>query len=382
MLDNLFVETIITKVFSDNLPLTWEISHDLPAENRFWIISNGDEPRWLVPYHPKYGLNVLKQWRPYSKFSYLKWQLLLVAYQAEKLHQIPGAIPIAIASPTAKYCQYFRYKSNQNLVPTIYIGTPGITRKAVVSLVDSTTHEIASIAKFPLEKMAKATILREANTLTHLVAEKPGLSPQLLSVDEHTGTSVQTVLDGRHVRPPLSQAHIKLLSHLSRPGTSTSLQQHVHQLNQRLKKLECMAETPAQQMSDQVIKFIDDSSSLTTTWVHGDFAPWNLKWIDRQTLAAVDWEDAQPEGLPLYDLFHYQYIQSHLLKTRKHILDLTWKHPLVSLYVKHLGIDRPQYNRLALYYLTDMWIKSIERDKVADQNFFRQEISSVLQGAL
>lgn len=357
MLDNLFIEKTIRKVFSEDLLLTWDVPNNLPLENRFWVISNAGDPRWLVPHNPKYGLAVLKQWRPYSTSSYLKWQLLLVVYQAGELHRLPGVVPIGISASTAKYWGCIGYQNNQTLIPSIYIGTPGATRKAVVSLVDATTYEITSIAKFSLETMAEITILREADILTHLIAEKPGLSPHLLYVNEQRGISIQTALEGRHVSPPLSQAHIKLLSHLSQPGALISLQQHVHPLKQRLKKLKCMAENSAQHITDQAIKLMDDPTPLTATWVHGDFAPWNLKWVDRQTLAAVDWEDSQPYGLPLYDLFHYQYIQSHLLKTRKNILDLTWKHPLVSRYVKYLGIDRTQYNRLALYYLTDMWIK-------------------------
>lgn len=382
MIDNLFVEKIIRQVFSENLSLTWNTSHGLPLENRFWLISSADEPRWLVPHNPKYGLSVLKQWRPYSKSSYLKWQLLLMAYRAGELHRLPGVIPVGIAAPTAKYWECIGYQNNQNLIPTIYIGTPGVTRKAVVSLVNSTTSKIASIAKFSLGEMAEKTILREADVLTHFIAEKPGLSPHLLYVNKQTGVSVQTALDGRHVNTPLSPAHINLLSCFSRPGKIVSLQQHIHRLHQRLQKLKCMAETSAKEMGEVALKLIDDSTPLTATWIHGDFAPWNLKWVDRQKLVAVDWEDARPDGLPLYDLFHYQYIQSYLLRTRKNILDLTWKHPMVSRYLEFLGIDRPQYNRLALYYLTDMWIRSLEREKIADGNFFRQEISHILQGVL
>ncbi|WP_299414888.1 phosphotransferase [Acaryochloris sp. IP29b_bin.148] len=382
MLDNLFIEKIICQVFSEDLSLTWDNSHDLPLENRFWLISSANEPRWLVPHNPKYGLSVLQQWRPYSTASYLKWQLLLMAYRAGKLHRLPGTIPVGIAAPTAKYWKCMGYPNEQHLVPTIYIGTPGVTRKAVVSLVNSETNEIASIAKYSLGRMAEKTILREADILTHFIAEKPGLSPHLLYVNEQTGISVQTALEGRHVSKPLAQAHIDLLSSLSRPGITLSLQQHVDQLNQRLQTLKDRVEVSARQMGEAVLKQIDDPTPLTATWIHGDFAPWNLKWVDRQRLVAVDWEDARPDGLPLYDLFHYQYIQSHLLRARKNILDLTWKHPVVSRYLGFLGIDRLQYNRLALYYLTDMWIKSLERNKTADGNFFKQEISYTLQGVL
>jgi hypothetical protein len=49
----------------------------------------------------------------------------------------------------------------------------------------------------------------------------------------------------------------------------------------------------------------------TVGLVHGDFAPWNLLRTSDGWLL-LDWECAQAEGLPFYDVFHY-LIQSHAL---------------------------------------------------------------------
>ncbi|HIJ85357.1 MAG TPA: hypothetical protein HPQ00_14295, partial [Magnetococcales bacterium] len=41
---------------------------------------------------------------------------------------------------------------------------------------------------------------------------------------------------------------------------------------------------------------------------HGDFAPWNIRWEDGK-LFVIDWEESEPDGLMIGDLFYFFYCQ-------------------------------------------------------------------------
>ena len=45
-----------------------------------------------------------------------------------------------------------------------------------------------------------------------------------------------------------------------------------------------------------------------SVFVHGDFAPWNIRTTKENNLLLLDWEFSKEEGLPFYDLFYYQYM--------------------------------------------------------------------------
>ena len=53
--------------------------------------------------------------------------------------------------------------------------------------------------------------------------------------------------------------------------------------------------------------------SLPFRFCHGDFTPWNLQ-RDGQKLFIVDWECASALGAPLWDLCHFIFQTSHLVK--------------------------------------------------------------------
>lgn len=40
--------------------------------------------------------------------------------------------------------------------------------------------------------------------------------------------------------------------------------------------------------------------------MHGDFAPWNIKMTEQGDVKVLDWESADPSGMPGWDVIHYQ----------------------------------------------------------------------------
>jgi hypothetical protein len=66
---------------------------------------------------------------------------------------------------------------------------------------------------------------------------------------------------------------------------------------------------PAQQTSEflaeQVEAIADGGDGLRLVFQHGDPGPWNLLLTPGGQPAFLDWEAADPDGLPLWDLFHF-----------------------------------------------------------------------------
>ncbi|WP_019504090.1 aminoglycoside phosphotransferase family protein [Pleurocapsa sp. PCC 7319] len=369
------IELIIDRVFPKGAKLI-PSGKQVPFESRFWVIGSHKGPRWIIPQNPKYGISVLQQWRPYGTISYWKWQFLLGAYQAKQLQRLPGVTSIGIVGAKDRNWQHLGLKGLYPL-PIIYIGTPGINRKAVVSLVDSKSNLIG-IAKVPLANNATIKILHEAKTLSSLATEKPGFAPQLLYVDRAKGIAVQTSREGKLTETSLTSAHISWFACACIPDLQTSLQKQVQFLKQRLAMSDSIKPNMQANLT-QLLARLEDPTPLPSVWVHGDFAPWNLKWSSGRQLLAVDWEEAKFNGLPLQDLFHFQYIQSHLLQKKKNLLETTRKQPIVAQYLDSVGIDRSRYEKLAQFYLAESWFHCQEREDWDYAAFLAAEISHILR---
>lgn len=370
------ISKIIRKVFPANSTVVWNADEVIPEE-RFWVIGSKKGPRWIIPQNPNLSVSILQQWRPYGAFSCLKWRFLLAAYCAGQLHRLPGIVSIGVSGATANNWKHFGGTEQQRFIPIIYIGTPSLTRKAIVSLVDKASFKWVGIAKVPLESQAVDNILREAETLTRLESEKPDLAPQSLFIDREQGIAVQTPLTGKPTtNTSLTKSHLEWLSRLYISGKQTSLQEQTDKLKQRLGALNGI-DREMKTLVSKLLETLEDPTLLPCTWVHGDFTPWNIKWSDSRKLVVVDWEEARPKSLPLQDLFHYQYIQSCFLKPNKNLLDETWKKPIVIEYLQSWGIDRSRYEKLAQFYLAEECIRRLEKDDHDYAAFLVAEISQI-----
>jgi aminoglycoside phosphotransferase (APT) family kinase protein len=84
--------------------------------------------------------------------------------------------------------------------------------------------------------------------------------------------------------------------------------------------------------------------------VHGDFAPWNLKFQEDGQIAAIDWEDAQLKGFPLWDLCHFFLMQGHLFRETTPVKEMATS-PLVQNYIQRMGLDHNAFIALLLVYI-------------------------------
>ncbi|MBF0107846.1 MAG: phosphotransferase [Magnetococcales bacterium] len=55
-----------------------------------------------------------------------------------------------------------------------------------------------------------------------------------------------------------------------------------------------------------LLQEVRDGIEVPCCFVHGDFAPWNLRF-DHGIMFVIDWEESEPDGLATTDLFHFFY---------------------------------------------------------------------------
>lgn len=359
-MDSELIEKIIGKVLPSGSPLAWN-ANEVPPGDRFWIIPGRDGPRWIVPQNPRYGRSVLSQWRPYDLSSRIKWVAFMAAYRTGRLGMVPGVVPVGVARASDSNRGHLGWTNERGPVPVIYVGTPGPTRKAVAHLVDVATCRTAGVAKIPLGARAAENILHEADILGLLEEEKPGIAPRLRYVDRAACISVQDSITGRSSFRGLTQAHIDWLRDLRIPGTETSLREQSEYLMKRLVHLEGLPEA-TRCLLENVLEQLDDPTPLPAVWVHGDFAPWNLRWVEQGKLAAVDWEEAMPVSLPGVDLIYFYVIQDFLFcdnapdKAWHQLQGFVDSH-LVRSYIERFWYVEKLLTSLVLFTLADMLIR-------------------------
>ncbi|MBW1975516.1 MAG: aminoglycoside phosphotransferase family protein [Deltaproteobacteria bacterium] len=359
-MDSELIADIISKVFPARSPLVWE-ADEVPPEDRFWIIPGKEGPRWIVPQNPRYGWPVLRQWRPYDLTSRVKWAALMAAYRTGQLGMVPGVVAVGVSGASDRNWGYLSWISERRPVPLIYVGTPGPTRKTVAHLVDKATCRTVGVVKIPLGVRAAENILHEAEMLQRLDKEKPGMAPRLQYVDRVTGISVQDSITGRLTSRRLTQAHLNWLRRLQAPGTETSLKKQSESLMEQLTHIERLEEA-TRRLLENLLDQLDDPTPLPAAWVHGDFAPWNLKWVEEEKLVAVDWEEARPSGLPTTDLIYFHVIQDFLFCDE--LPDKAWQplqgivnSHLVRAYLGSLRVTDSLANSLVLFALVELLIR-------------------------
>ena len=303
---------IVRKAFPPGTNLTWH-AEDVRPESRFFVIPDHCGPRWIVPHDWTVAKSFLGSWRPYTASSRLKWQTLLIAYRQGQLGRFAKIKSLGIDIDNGADWQHLGCSLPDSRFPVIYVGTPQVARKAVVGLADC-NGTVSSVTKIALTDEACRSILHEADMLKRLESEKPGLAPKSIFVNEATGVAAQKAISGRATGRKLLPAHIAALLALSVPLETITLRDSAETLAAQIDLPSFDGEVRS--VIGRVLEEIDDNEPLPATWVHGDFAPWNIKKVPNGQFRAVDWENASPRGLPLFDLVYYRSIQSFLFKER------------------------------------------------------------------
>ena len=320
----------------------------------FYVLYANGRARWLLPAGQRNLDSVLAGWSPYRWDSRLKWRVVRAASRIGCLSLLPGIATSSVDGLDSVDWESVGWNSDISPVTAVYLGTPGPARKAVIHLVDSSSGVCQVIVKIPINDGARAAILREAEALSILATERCTFAPRLLSVDRHRGISAQTVLPGAAGSRRLLPEYLQLLRALRISGETTSIAEQSANLQEQLL---CSVHSDRTRATiTTALSELCDANPLPAFWVHGDFAPWNIKQRPDTPPALLDWEDARRGGLPLQDAFHFLHIQDYLFGKHptSHAGDL--KH-----FSGELGLSDAQCRQLEIAYLLHSYLRRLNQ---------------------
>ncbi len=337
------LQRVFTCQFNDNYGFTIEGSN-----SEFFIIPGNGAPRWIIPNNPKLCSALLGQWHPYGAASKLKWALIRLLYSVKCLTYI-SRVESLIAN---SIWVHINEDKKESAIPLIYIGTPGPQQKAVVTLIDVNNGSPISILKIPLGHGSSKSILREGRLLTLL--EEFGVKgvPKLVNSNDLAGQTVQTAVAGKLISRKLKPDLIYWLADLPRSGKMTSCRDQQQRLSRCMGAISERMPTKKIKLLESALAVLNDESEFPCVFVHGDFAPWNIK-RNKAQIQVFDWEDGCVDGLPLWDMCHFNFIQSHLFNDPRIVSDFL-SGSLVLLYLDKFLITNEFAQKLTLLYMLSM----------------------------
>jgi len=311
---NNIIQELVNKGFPNNTELVDDVTA-VPPEERFWIIPGNNGPRWLVPQCASYNALIFQHWKPYDLVSRIKWEVLHSATFFGQLDLLPGISSVGIAGSARQTWEHLGWKEDCKPVPITYIGTPGPTQKAVISLFDAHTKKLISIAKIPLGSRALINILREYDVLCNLEVERQAVAPHPFFVDREHGLSVQEAIVGKRLGKKFTSKHLDYLNMLKIPGEVSTIYHEAEKLVTRFENLNSK--------NNNLIKYIDklsyslkDVTEIPVSKAHGDFKPWNIMQNDKGKMIAIDWEFSESKQVLGLDVIHY-FFEKNLHKQSK-----------------------------------------------------------------
>lgn len=300
---NNIIQELVNNGFPNNAELVDDIT-DVPPEERFWIVPGKSGPRWLIPQDARYNTLIFQHWRPYDLVSKAKWQVLYSAAFLGQLNLLPGLTSVGIAGSARQTWEHLGWNEDCNPVPITYIGTPGPTQKAVISLFDAQSKKLISVAKIPLGSRALSNILHEYDVLCNLDAEKQAIAPRPLFVDKERGLAVQEAIVGKRLEKKITNKHLDYLNMLKIPEEVTTIYYEAEKLVTRFKKLNNTNNNLIQYI-DKLSHNLKDVTEIPVSRAHGDFKPWNIMQNNKGKMIAIDWEFAESKQVLGLDIIHY-----------------------------------------------------------------------------
>jgi hypothetical protein len=306
-------------------------------------------PRWLLPERSQLALTILREWRPYGAWARLLWLAAPMAARMGALTLMPGATKSQLPSnASAQFLRRIGREFDASL-PVILVGNTVATRKLLVFLEDR-TQRTRMLVKVPLMPLARVSILNEARALRQLNGRFR--APQLLYVDEDAAIATQEYLAGKLGSRRLKPDYVRLLLDLVDTSRRTSLRAYCGQLAERLRA--CPGYEGNAARLDAALLLLDQGEAISLALIHGDFVPWNIRELPDGSCTLIDWELARENGLPLYDLCHFYYMQSLLFAPDELFYLALLKEGAWRAYCTQLGIPDSLLAPLAAAFLLEI----------------------------
>ncbi len=239
-------------------------------------------------------------------------------------------------------------------------------------LVNPASGECEAVLKVPLRAAARESIVHESDVLAVMEDEFFTTAPSLLFSDRPRGIATQKFLPGTSGSRRFLSEYQDLLRALLLPDEHTTLAGQAiswqsHPLWETLDKpcLTALATALAEQ---------SETTLLPACWVHGDFAPWNIRQAVRVAPRLIDWETGQRAALPLQDAFHFLHMQQFLFRRRPALFTAA-----VEALAKSVGISASLSRRLEIAYLARSYFSCLSWEEPQRADFLIKTLSIALR---
>jgi hypothetical protein len=183
-------------------------------------------------------------------------------------------------------------------------------------------------AKFARVEMAETALDREAEFLRQLEDERPSLTgaPWVRARGERAGQRVvvQDAMAGRLLSAGLSEPDFAelapkmtrwLLTLAGEPQAQPASAWSQRLLLDPLDRLERdLGDRLPAGFGERARRALGELGELPLTWEHRDLGPWNIVLCKDGSPGVIDWEDAEPLGLPGLDLIYFLATSSLLIE--------------------------------------------------------------------
>ncbi|MBX2860464.1 MAG: aminoglycoside phosphotransferase family protein [Vampirovibrio sp.] len=383
-MDSELKHLLLEQVFPIGTSFSFHPAESNKKGQKFWVVPGSQGlPRWIIPQDAELGFSVLKHWLPFDPVSKMKWQCMITGYRLGLLPffaKMPGVKleSFWVSMPENTRWDHLGWQQCEKSlpVPVIYVGTPSTYTKLVVMLIDSDSKKPQMTIKVPWGKHAASRILYEATILKKLGQETPGIAPKFLWQDDARSVSSQEYLAGYPTQPDLTENHVQWLIRLLQESRTASVSEKGILLKKKLDGLAEKMSSALVQTLQETLQRLQDKTPLPLVWRHGDYTAWNIFRSSGGQFVVIDWENAEPDALPLYDIFHFKFAQDRVFQPNlqnrgKACLDWVKTNPEVRSYLIALNMIKPceegesLINELFLYYLIDYLLLSVE-DEIDD----------------
>jgi hypothetical protein len=306
-------------------------------------------PRWLIPEKSRASISVLDAWRPYRISAQAKWLAMRLAARAGALRHLPSITRIAVSRAKVLQWQQRCGIQSQSAEMVVLVGNPSPDSKLITFLLND-AGQIAAVLKVGVTAGGGRSILYEAEVLDRL---KPYCwAPDLLSIHPDLHAATQEYVYGAMPCRTFHPEYLDLLCRLPR-YSDICLSAVAKEMSQRLSPYRCYLDKLAPRVLDKSLSYLDRDVTVPTLLVHGDFAPWNLRCNPIRGYVLVDWEWAKMDGLPAYDLLHFQFTDYRLFGGKNGCYHSIRSNPIHADYFSRMDLDISLLPYLSVAYLLD-----------------------------
>jgi hypothetical protein len=282
---------------------------------RFQALPSLREARWLIPASPaRVAARSLDVYAAHRRSARLRKRLVGIVARMGQAHRLGDGMVLGRRTKSAFEIEAERINRDQDVALSLSTGTPQAHRKPTIQVM-TTNGRIVAYAKIAASEPARTALQREIAWLQDL-AHRPALIdavPRLLGMFQDSDSLVAFQKPGPPGRGPavFGSPHQVFLQSLARatrrhmPFEASAMWRGLNAAYEALEPRLSTAWRASLRSAIVRLRVAIGASETAVTTAHRDFRPRNHRLHCDGRLFVFDWELAQSECTPLYDLFDF-----------------------------------------------------------------------------